>query len=93
MRTYWRDKDTLYLVIENDGPSDAYNVSVKDLNKDSFLFQDIASSFPISTIDAGDSIQLELLVYSDMPEKARLQVIWEDDSKEKHTDKVILGIY
>lgn len=93
MRTYWRDKDTLYLVIENEGPSDAYNVSVKDLSKDSYLFQDLASSFPISTIDAGDSIQLELLVYSDMPEKARLQVLWEDDSKEKHTDKVILDIY
>lgn len=93
MRTYWRDKDTLYLVIENEGSSDAYNVSVKDLSKDSYLFQDLTSSFPISTIDAGDSIQLELLVYSDMPEKARLQVLWEDDSKEKHTDKVILDIY
>lgn len=93
MRTYWRDKDTLYLVIENEGLSDAYNVSVKDLSKDSYLFQDLTSSFPISTIDAGDSIQLELLVYSDMPEKARLQVLWEDDSKEKHTDKVILDIY
>lgn len=93
MRTYWRDKDTLYLVIENEGPSDAYNASVKDLSKDSYLFQDLTSSFPISTIDAGDSIQLELLVYSDMPEKARLQVLWEDDSKEKHTDKVILDIY
>lgn len=37
MRTYWRDKDTLYLVIENEGPSDAYNVSVKDLSKDSLF--------------------------------------------------------
>lgn len=26
--TYWRDKDTLYLIVDNRGPSDAYNVSI-----------------------------------------------------------------
>ena len=90
---YWRDKDTLYLIVENHGPSDAYNVCIKDLDKESFLFRDLASSFPIKTIDSGDSAQLELLVYSDMPEKTRIQVTWEDDSKEVHTDKVVLHIH
>ena len=93
MDTHWRDKGTLYLIIGNDGPSDAYNVSVKNLDKESFLFQDLESSFPIKLIDSGDSVQLELLVYSDMPEKTRVQVTWEDDSKEKHSDKVILHIH
>ena len=91
--TFWRDKDTLYLIVENHGPSDAYNVCIKDLDKESFLFRDLASSFPIKTIDSGDSAQLELLVYSDMPEKTRIQVTWEDDSKEAHTDKVVLHIH
>ena len=91
--TYWRDKDTLYLVVENLGPSDAFNVSIKDLNKDSFLFRDLGSSFPIKTIYSGDKIQLGLLVYSDMPEKTRIQVTWEDDSKETHTDKVVISIH
>ena len=53
--TYWRDKDTLYLIVDNRGPSDAYNVSIKDLDKDSFLFRDLTSSLPIETIDSGDS--------------------------------------
>lgn len=93
MKTYWRDKGTLFLIIENNGPSDAYNVSVKDLDKESFLFRDIDSSFPIESIYAGDSSQLELLVYSDMPEKTRVQVTWEDNSKEMHSDKVVLHIH
>ena len=93
MDTYWRDKNTLYLLIENNGPSDAYNITIENLDKDSFLFKDIESCFPIKTIDAGDNIQLELLVYSDMPEKNRVKVSWEDDSKEKHTDKVVLQIH
>ena len=91
--TYWRDKDTLYLIVDNRGPSDAYNVSIKDLDKDSFLFRDLTSSLPIETIDSGDSAQLELLVYTEMPEKALIQVTWEDDSNEKHTDKVIIHIH
>ena len=93
LKTYWRDKGTLYLIIENNGPSDAYNVKVKDLNKESFLFRDLGDSFPIETIYSEDSAELELLVYSDMPEKTRVQVTWEDDSKEKHTDKVVLHIH
>lgn len=93
MGTYWRDKNTLYLLIENNGPSDAYNITIENLDKDSFLFKDIESCFPIKTIDAGDNIQLELLVYSDMPEKNRVKVSWEDDSEEKHTDKVVLQIH
>lgn len=93
INAYWRDKDSLYLIIENDGPSDAYNVTVKDLDKDSYLFRDLVTSFPIATIESGDSIQLELLVYSDMPKKTMLQVTWEDDSKEKHIDKVVLNIH
>ncbi len=93
MDTYWRDKGTLCLTIGNNGPSDAYNVSVKNLDKESFLFRDIESSFPIKLIDSGDSVQVELLVYSDMPEKTRVQVTWEDDSKEKHSDKVVLHIH
>ena len=91
--TYWSDKDTLYLIVDNRGPSDAYNVSIKDLDKDSFLFRDLTSSLPIETIDSGDSAQLELLVYTEMPEKALIQVTWEDDSNEKHTDKVIIHIH
>lgn len=91
--TYWRDKNTLYLIVENRGPSDAYNVCIKDLDKESFLFRDLASSFPLETIDSGDSAQLELLVYSEMPEKTRIQVTWEDDSKETHTDKVFIHIH
>jgi len=92
MKTYWRDKNTLYLIIENTGPSDAYNIMIENLDKESFLFQDIDKSFPIETIAAGDSCQLELLVYSDMPEKALVRVEWEDNSREKHTDKVVLHI-
>jgi hypothetical protein len=56
-------------------------------------FRDLEASFPIETIYSSDSVQLELLVYSDMPEKTRVQVTWEDDSKEKHTDKVVLHIH
>lgn len=93
LNTYWRDKGTLHFIIKNNGPSDAYNVTVKDLNKESFLFRDLSDSFPIETIYSGDSAELELLVYSDMPEKTRVQVTWEDDSKEKHTDKVVLPIH
>lgn len=92
-KTYWRDKGTLYLIIENAGPSDAYNVSIKNLDKDSFLFQELDSSFPINTIEAGDSIQLELFVYSDIPQKNRVKLTWKDDSKEMHTEKVILHIF
>lgn len=93
MKTYWRDKGTLCLIIENNGPSDAYNVSVKDLDKESFIFKDLDASFPIETIYSGDRAQLELLVYSDMPEKTRVLVTWEDDSKEAHSDKVVLHIH
>lgn len=64
-------------IVDNRGPSDAYNVSIKDLDKDSFLFRDLTSSLPIETIDSGDSAQLELLVYTEMPEKALIQVTWE----------------
>ena len=90
--TYWRDKSTLKLSINNSGPSNAYNIIVENLDKESSLFQDIASTFPITTIDAGDNIELELLVYSDMPEKNRVKLTWEDDSKEKHTEQIILHI-
>ena len=93
MSIYWRDKDTLFLVISNDGPSDAYNISINNLDKDSFLFQNLESAFPIKLIDAGDSVQLELNVYSDMPEKTRVQITWEDDSKKRHTDKVVIPIH
>ena len=93
MNKYWRDKDTLFLIIANDGPSDAYNISIKDLDKDSFLFQNTESTFPIKLIDAGDSVQIELNVYSDMPEKTRVQITWEDDSKKKHMDKVVIPIH
>lgn len=92
MDTYWRDKNTLKLSVENRGPSDAYNVVVRNLDQESFLFRDLESSFPISMIEAGDSIEMDLLVYSDMPEKNRVEVIWEDNSKEKHADKVILHV-
>jgi hypothetical protein len=93
INTYWRDKDTLYLVVENHGPSDAFNVCIKDLNKESFLFRDLDSSFPIETIYSGDKVQLRLLVYSDMPENTRIQVAWEDDSKETHTEKEVIHIH
>lgn len=91
--TNWRDKDTLYLNIKNHGPSDAYNVCIKDLDKDSFLFRDLDSSLPIETIYSGDMVQLELFVYSDMPKSTRIQVTWEDDSKEKHTEKDVIHIH
>lgn len=89
---YWRDKNTLFLTIDNDGPSDAYNIIIKDLDKESFLFQEIKSSFPINTIYAYDQLQIELLAYSDMPEKTRIQVDWDDDSKEHHSEKSIISI-
>ncbi len=92
MKTYWRDKDTLYLIIENNGPSDAYNIMIENLDEESYLFRDLDTSFPIESIVPGDSCQLEILVYSDMPEKTRVRVEWEDNSKEKHTDKVVLHI-
>ena len=93
METYMRDKDTLFLVIKNNGPSDAYNISIEELDKDSFLFQGITPSFPINLIDSGDSVQLEMNVYCDMPRKTRVLVTWEDDSKRKQMDKVVLPIY
>lgn len=92
IRTYWRDKGTLYLIIENEGPSDAYNISIEELDSESFLFQELKDSFPIKTIDAGDSEQLELMVYCDMPEKIRIQVDWDDDSQKHHSDKKVISI-
>lgn len=93
IKTYWRDKDSLYLIIENEGPSDAYSIDIQNLDNESYLFRDIESSFPISTICAGDSEQLNLLVYDGMPEKTRIKVSWRDDSEEKHYDKVVLPIH
>lgn len=90
---YWRDKDTLYMIVRNEGPSDAYNVSVVDLEKESFLFQNIKSRMPIEVIYAGDDVQLELMVYSDMPQKTRLKVDWDDDSNQHNSDKVIFCIH
>lgn len=93
MRTYWRDKGTLFLIIGNDGPSDAYNVSIIDLDKESFIFQNAEESLPIKTIYAGDNEQIELMVYSDMPNKTRIQVEWDDDSKQHHVDKPVISIH
>ena len=89
--TSWRDKNTLYLVIKNNGPSNAYNITIKNLDKDIFLFRNIADFLPIEIIPSGDIEQVELSIHSDMPEKALVQVIWEDDSKEKHTKKFSLS--
>ena len=89
--TYWQDKDTLYFVIENRGPSDAFNIMIKDLGDDSQIFRDVAMDFPLK-IMAGDSRQLALLVYYGMPDKTRILASWEDDSREKHQEKMVLSI-
>ena len=91
--TYWRDKNTLKLTIKNSGPSDAYSITVENLDKESFLFKDIESSFPISKIDAGDSVEMDLLVYSDLPNKNMVKITWEDNSTEKRTEMVVLSIH
>ena len=93
LSTYWKDKDTLRLVVRNDGPSDAFNVMVVGMDRDCYLFRDSAASAPIETLYSGDSEEFDLQVYSDMPQKTRVQVNWIDDSKEMRTKKVILSIH
>lgn len=90
--TMWRDKGTLYLIIANEGPSEAFNISIKDLDKESFLFKDLSNAFPIKSLIPGDSEQLELMVYCDMPDKTRVELTWEDNSKETHKEKRVLQI-
>lgn len=90
---YWRDKGTLLLRIINEGPSDAYNINIQDLDEESFLFQEIKDKFPIKTVYAGDEEVFELMVYSEMPGKTRLKVDWDDDTKQHHTGKIVLSIH
>ena len=89
--TYWRDKGTLNLIVENEGPSDARNIVIKDLDEESFLFRDVSSQFPLTVI-AGDSVQIALLVYHGMPDKTWILITWEDDSGENHQEKAVLRI-
>lgn len=87
----WIDKGTLALVINNNGLSDAHDITIRDLNEEGVLFQEISDKFPIEHIYSHDSEQIEFLAFNDMPHKVRVLLSWTDNNGN-HSEKRIINI-